>query len=331
MSKVIIAVDCGKSETKIVVINGGNVTRNSFPTAIGYASNGRTDLLDNIETFSCKALGDVARNIKIGSEELPIKADSNFSKDSDINRICTMYAIAKNINPGDVVCVAVGCPLSIYVEKEKRNEYGRNIVPVGEVECVISDKKIKFTIDKRIVFAEGTGPLVLHPELFTGEEFDGAIIDIGSLNMNIAGISNGNISVESAHTSSHGGRMLIAEIEKSLADGEINANSTQIRNAILRGYIKCHDEKKTELSKKIINDSITRYIDEVEAALKGSWKNYETLELYFIGGTSFLLKNYLKERFGGYARFEESFENARFSNAEGFARKLEEKLMSKSA
>ena len=118
---------------------------------------------------------------------------------------------------------------------------------------------------------------------------------------------------------------------KSLADSEINANSTQIRNAILRGYIKCHDEKKTELSKKIINDSITRYIDEVEAALKGSWKNYETLELYFIGGTSFLLKNYLKERFGGYARFEESFENARFSNAEGFARKLEEKLMSKSA
>lgn len=51
-----------------------------------------------------------------------------------------------------------------------------------------------------MVFAEGTGPLVLHPELFTGEEFDGAIIDIGSLNMNIAGISNGNISVESAHT-----------------------------------------------------------------------------------------------------------------------------------
>ena len=256
MSRVIIAVDCGKSETKVVVIKGGNITRNSFPTAIGYASNGRTDLLDNVETFSCKVLGDIAKNIKIGSEELPVKADSNFSKNSDINRICTIYAIAKSINPGDVVCVAVGCPLSIYVDKEKRNEYGRNIVPLGEVECVISDKKIKFTIDKRIVFAEGTGPLVLHPELFTGEEFDGAIIDIGSLNMNIAGISNGNISVESAHTSYHGGRMLIAEIANSLADCEINANDIQIRNAILRGYIKCHDEEKTELSKKIIKDTI---------------------------------------------------------------------------
>ena len=52
MSRVIIAVDCGKSETKVVVIKGGNITRNSFPTAIGYASNGRTDLLDNVETFS---------------------------------------------------------------------------------------------------------------------------------------------------------------------------------------------------------------------------------------------------------------------------------------
>ena len=326
MSKVVIAVDCGKSETKIVVIKGENITRSSFPTAIGYASNGRTDLLENVETFSCKALGDIGKNVKIGSEDLPIKADNNFSKDSDINKVCTMYAIAKNVTPGDVINVAVGCPLSIYVDKEKRTEYGRNIVPSGEIECLVNDKKIRFTIEKKMVIAEGTGPIVLHSDFFTGEDFDAAIIDIGSLNMNIACIRNGNISGESVHTSSHGGRMLIAEITKSFGDNEIIADDIQIRNAIQRGYIKCHDESKTRKSKEIIDESITKYIDEVEDILKKSWKNYDTLELFFIGGTSFLLKKKLQERFGSFAHFEDNFDNARFSNSEGFAIKLQRKI-----
>jgi len=329
MANLIIAVDSGKSETKTVVINKDEMTKSHFPTAIGYVSNGRSDLLEGTHQFSCKALGDFAKDVVIGSEDLPIKADSNYSKDSDINKICTMYAIAINVHPGDTVNVAVGCPLSVYLDKEARTEYGRNIVPSGRVECIVDGTAICFNIDKKIVYAEGTGPVILHPELFTGEEYDAAVVDIGSLNMNIAGINNGAVDAGASHTSSHGGRALIAGIAKSLADKEISVNDNQIRNAIERGYIKCHDEEKTKLSGKIIENAIEDYIAEVETILKGSWKNYETLELFFIGGTSFMLRKYLLDKFGAFAHFEDSFDDARFSNAEGFARKLELRLLSK--
>lgn len=326
MANLIIAVDSGKSETKSVVINNGIVTKSHFPTAIGYAANGKADLLEGTHQFSCKALGDFAKDVLIGNEELPIKADNNYSKDSEINKICTMYAIATNVRPGDTVNVAVGCPLSVFLDKEARSDYGRNIVPTGRVECIVDGNAICFNIDKRIVYAEGIGPVVLHPELFDGKDYDAAVVDIGSLNMNIAGINNGAVDASASHTSSHGGRALIAGIAKSLADREISANDIQIRNAIERGYIKCHDEDKTKLSGKIIEDAINDYIAEVETILKGSWKNYETLELFFIGGTSYLLRKYLIEKFGTFAHFEDNFDDARFSNAEGFARKLKLKL-----
>ena len=86
MNNTVIAVDAGKAETKIVVKrNDKEIVRDHFPTAIGQTSDGRVDLLDNVHTFSSKTLGTVGKEIRIGCDELPVKADDNFSKDSDIN------------------------------------------------------------------------------------------------------------------------------------------------------------------------------------------------------------------------------------------------------
>ena len=327
MNNTVIAVDAGKAETKIVVKrNDKEIVRDHFPTAIGQTSDGRVDLLDNVHTFSSKTLGTVGKEIRIGCDELPVKADDNFSKDSDINRICTMYAIAKNVIPGETVNVVTGCPLSIYSRKEERTEYGRNIIPNGKVECVIDGKPVEFTIDKRLVCAESTGILTLHPEIFSKKDYDAAIIDMGGLNMNITAINNSNVISESSHTSRHGGRMLHHEIQRLLMDNGMEITDAQILSSVLRGYVNYHDPNMREISKDIISRAVTSFIDEIDRTLRNSWKNFDTLELFFIGGTAFLLKDYLAERFGEHAHFEKNFEASRYANAEGFALRMYRKL-----
>ena len=332
MVNTIISVDAGKAETKTVVLRDKKeVVRDHFPTAIGTANDGRIDLLDGVHTFSSKTLGEAGKEVRIGCGELPIKADDNYSKDTDINRICTLYAIARNVKPGETVNVVTGCPLSIYSRKEERMEYGRNIVPNGKVECAIDGKPVEFNIDKRLVCAESTGILTMHPDLFAEKDYDAAVIDMGGLNMNITAVNNSNVIIESSHTSRHGGRELTREIRRALMDHGMEITDTQILASIMRGSVNYHDDDQKEESRAIITTAVGSFIDEIEKTLRNSWKNFDTLELFFIGGTSFLLKDFLAERFGEHAHFEKDLETSRFANAEGFARKMYQKLAAGSA
>ena len=114
-------------------------------------------------------------------------------------------------------------------------------------------------------------------------------------------------------------------------DHGMEITDTQILASIMRGSVNYHDDDQKEESRTIISTAVGSFIDEIEKTLRGSWKNFDTLELFFIGGTSFLLKDFLAERFGEHAHFEQDLETSRFANAEGYARKMYQKLASGSA
>ena len=322
MTTSLVAADCGKSTTKICLLKDGTLLKDSFPTAYGLASDGRSDLIDKAHTFSIEGSGKAYR---IGSGALPIKADDSYSKDSEITKVCALYGIAKNVSPGDTVAVAIGCPLTSYMNLEARKQYCKNILPKETIKCSIDDKPTQFTIEKRIVFPESTGVITLHPELFTGEN-DIGIIDIGGLNMNVTVLDHGEILDEMSHTTSNGGRRLSAEVKTLLRDHEIEIEESQVLGAIQRGRINCHDEKKAALSESIIATAVNGFIDRIDETLHQTWRNFDTLTLCFIGGTSYLLKDALTERYGKFAIFENDLEQSRFANAEGFVRRLETEL-----
>lgn len=86
MSISLIAADCGKSTTKICLLKDGTLLKDSFPTAYGLASDGRSDLV-KAHTFSIEGAG---KKYRIGSGALPIKADDSYSKDSEITKVCNL-------------------------------------------------------------------------------------------------------------------------------------------------------------------------------------------------------------------------------------------------
>ncbi len=323
---ILVAIDCGKSDTKVCVLtNDQTVIRDSFPTAYGTTKNKGIDLIPGVHTFSCPALGEEVYTI--GSTELPEKPDNEYSKNKPINKICTLYAIAKHVQNGDVVYATIGCPIATFENKEERDEYCRNILPKGMIRCAIDGKEVYFSIEKRLVGAEAIGLRDLHPEFFSADK-DTAIVDIGGLNMNMTSIHNGIIVIEDSYTTRDGGRRLINEVQAKLINNEIEISEQQVVDAIKRGYVLQHDEAKQKLSEGIIADAVNSFIDDIEAVLQKRWKNYDSLELFFTGGTSFLLREALVRRFGKFGHFAEDYESSRFANAEGFLRRLMSKLAS---
>lgn len=321
---VLVAVDCGKSDTKVCVqANDQTVVRDSYPTAYGTSEDKGMDLIPGVHTFKCSALGN--DEYIIGTTGLPIIPDDENSKNKPINKICTLYAIAKNINDGDVVYAAIGCPIRIFMNIEERNKYCMDILPKEIIKCNIDGKDIHFSIEKRLVCPEAIGLMDQHPEFFTSDK-DAAIVDIGGLNMNITSVHNGIIVVEDSHTTKDGGRRLINDVQKKLVNNEIEISTNQIIDAIGRGYVIQHNAAKQKLSERIITNAIDVYTKRIEDELKSRWANYDTLELFFTGGTSFLLREALVKRFGNFGHFADDYESSRYANAEGFLRRMAAKL-----
>ena len=328
MGYTVIAVDCGKAIVKMVVIRNGIVVyRGVFPSAMGDSTDGGNDMLDNLHTFTCQELLETANRILIGSSELKIKPDDSSSKDSLINKILTLFAIASQARPNEPINVVIGCPISIFKDRDARTQYLTNIVPAGEINCEIDGNPISFSIEKRLVCAESTGLLTLHPEYFRDQNQDAGIIDIGNLNDNLTAIHAGNIIVNSSHTSRHGGRMLQRKIKRILMDNDMDISDEQVLSAIQNGYVNYKDPKMKEKSRVLIEKTVESFIDDIENNLKNTWPNIKTLDLYFIGGTSYLLKKYLQERFKDQAHFENNYDSSVYTNAEGFAKKMYQMLI----
>ncbi len=327
-NNIIAAIDSGKSDVKICTLDTNlsseALERDCFPTCIGDDKIGGTDLLPGVDTFSCDAIEN-GRKYKIGSSKLPIKADDNYSKKSLINKICTLYGIARNVNDGDTVDVVIGCPISIFLDNNLRREYCNYILPKGIVSCTINGNKKTFIIGKRLVCAEAIGYINSHPEYFRAD-IDAAIVDIGSLNMNMTTVHNGIIEIDQSHTNKYGGRQLIADLQRRLKDCDIQLSDEQVIDSIIRGHARQHDPEKENHSIELIAEAVNSYINLIEKELKQCWKNYDSMELYFTGGTSYLLRTALEERFRGFSHFDSCYDDARFANAEGFMWNLWRKI-----
>jgi hypothetical protein len=144
------------------------------------------------------------------------------------------------------------------------------------------------------------------------------VIDIGGRTIDTAMLIGAEIKPALSHTSPLGGRYLSAKISRSFSDNQIFVEDSQIIPAIIQGYVEHRDPFKKDLSKKLINIAISDYIDEIERELARSWKNLDTLRLYFVGGTSYLIRNYLLDRFQN-AIISDSYDDLRFQNVRGFA------------
>lgn len=328
----IVAVDSGKHLTKAVRIeNGEYVNRFSIDTKIIETLE---DVSNSPSSFAVRLNG---KNYLVGDQSAEYNAVT--SKAQDVHKYATYLAVSRMVENEDSVMLVVGCPINLYANRQKREDYIRFMLNLPEdhsaageelkdvksvIELVVNGNPFTFTINRLLVVPETAGFLVKFEEDFLGR--DVAVVDIGGLNVNGAVYQtvtnyNGNDKVDllqmvgdSSFTLEDGGNIFANNLQDVLnKEYDAGISSMQMRRIIQQGYIRMDKEGSAELIKMHKRN----FFSAIKQRMQGRKWSTKTLDFVFVGGGSLLFK----EDILADPDFSEAIisDTAQWDNVEGFA------------
>lgn len=315
-----IAIDTGKHTTKVVAETKGNTTKRiSLVTAMKENVTMTQDPTNHIIEYK-------GTKYLVGSQAKTFMEVDN-SKDTELHKICVITTLAVACDDGDKTDVTIGFPLDRFYHKEERIEYKNNMLPLGKHKVTIDGNKKTFEIVRAAVRPEGYGAVHYKQDLFRDRTVN--VVDIGGLNVNASTYKNGILQEGNITTLQKGGIMLYTD---SLAALKTIANEKMLKaldplspeaieDDVIRGYhelIEGSEEKLRDVRTVFVNDIFNELMK----------KKFDmTKKIFFMGGTSLILKKELTEKFGDDICIfgAGNIKDMQFINAEGFYRGMKNK------
>lgn len=324
--KKYIAVDSGKFATKVSVANEklDGSSEYKFRTRMGAGS--FDDDAVEAGTYVASIDGNV---LKIGNGA-PKDADLETSKKTEIHRMSALLALALAASPDgkDEFYAAAGMPVGPYRNVEERKEYKEYILPAGKhkVEYMGQDGKVnkkEFIVAKQFVYPESAGGLYLDMQ---ANKDAAAVIDIGNVNVNATYFQNFEPDYECSGTSELGGQILISGVAAGLS----SRFSSRVDERLASRTLKLPKDQRylhpvrtgtgiEEASAAYISEYLVTHVKEIKRMCDSLRWPLDYLNLTFIGGTSELLKEELRQVFGDTITIPDKPE---YVNARGFLRRL---------
>lgn len=293
MKKKLVAVDCGKAETKVYAYS---------PDTGAVKSAIVKSRVEPVNSLVRLTLGEYAHVVSIAKPDKDMKGEwtvgaiggatsySNSKKDS-IHKILTLTAIALAVDNGDSVIASVGCPLSVFFDDKAKSEYYNYIFPNGRVDVTIDGQDHYFYIEKDncLVIPESFGALFLYKDRFTDKT---GIVDIGGLNVNASFFEEGTLDPFTSKTEKLGFYSIVSLLRNRLnAYCDASFNDTEVGFALRQGYMSGYKD-----TAKIVEEVLDIQARRIKELLK-EW-DLTGMTLIFIGGTSKLLQKQLEKYFG---------------------------------
>lgn len=326
-----IGVDAGKGSTKVALYVPGaeNAKTFAFKTKIG-PGDFRDDALE--KTTAIIEYGGKTYKIGNGATET---AALETSKHSEIHKLCVLAAIAMccSTKEEDIVHVATGMPVNEWENVSKRIEYKNYIFPKEQTTIKVklsSDGPImekKFTIASTHVYPESQGALFISNKIETGKA---AVIDLGHQNNNCTVWDNYEINHKYSVTGNLGGGRLFAKIANALTKEFTFCDEDTVAKLLIgpkeERYLHPSRGNKEleERSREIISEEMLKYVKEIRNDCDTAEWPIDYMSLYFIGGTSLLLREEIVKVFGNGIYIPEKPE---FANCLGFLRVMCGKLL----
>ncbi len=326
-----IAIDAGKHGTKVAAYTKGNETAKTFMflTKIG-EGDFRDDALEK-QTAIIEYNG---KTYKVGKGATEV-ATMDTSKHDEIHKVCALAAIAMccSTREEDIVHVAIGMPVNEWENVSKRVEFKDFIFPKGKITMKVklkADSPVTtrtFTIDSTHVYPETQGALFIGDTINTGKT---AVIDLGHKNNNCTVWDDFELDHKYSITGNLGGGRLISRIARALSKEFTFCDDSTVEK-LLEGpeeerYLHSNkqDEEIKEKSRAIIKEEMLKHVKEIRKECDESEWPIDYMTLFFIGGTSLLLKEQIIEVFGKGIYIPEKPE---YANCLGFLRVMCGKLL----
>lgn len=291
MRKNILSVDAGKGFTKYArTEENGDIYYDQFETRY-------TKLEDLNDT---ELIGKDSFKVEYKDEKFVIgkQADKDLrnerTKKNEIHRLCSLIAVTQLLKPVEnnnqeipKIYLVVSMPGTSYKSKKLREEFKKYYLGEKTEEIIVNNNLYKFEIENVIVMPEGAGFLFCHTDLCKGRT---AVVDIGHLNIGLTTFNEQNI--EKLVSLDEGGEVLEQNaIEKMESEIGEEVERSVIIDTLKKGYYTQFGDK-VENTDSIISQVKLDYVDSlVDKAKAKGVRLADMHNIYFIGGTSLLLKN----------------------------------------
>jgi plasmid segregation protein ParM len=238
----------------------------------------------------------------------------DVSKTNIVHKLCAYTAMSQLTNSGDMVQLVLGCPVTVYKNKELRDQYKEYILNQKYVSLHINSKRHYNIFDNILILPEGSGAVYLHPGLFKDKRT--AVIDLGGLNMNFTVYDSLTPEISSMFTLNHGGN----ELETQLINQLNSKYGTDINLQNARYILKDNGLRVKGIidpsSIAIVDGVVKGYLNRILQEIKRNSINIDVLDVVFVGGTS----TALKDRIESIVPHAVVVDDAQWSNVEGFLR-----------
>lgn len=296
----IISVDSGKSHTKFDVVRANGIYENIFPTKVD-----EVDINEEPEEGTYIAIVN-DKAYRVGANAVTT-APKSTTKMTLHHQIATWTTLALHVDSGDAVNAAIGCPLSLFENTEKKNQYKDFILPKDEIDIKIKTvngiQSKHFRIGKRLVAPEGSGIIFQNPSYFANKIV--AVIDIGGLNFQAAIYENCSLQHDRWFTKNFGGRVFIdkltADINSEFStdfDTKIIENKMFMEPAENRFIRVEGDNSVREKSMEFIKEELNQYTKEIFKQCKEGGIDPLNMETWLVGGTASLISENVKMLYG---------------------------------
>lgn len=284
---VLLALDCGKANTKIAVSNKDNSSVNIYsePSQVK-----RIDSQIEVDSKLDTIEYDGNRYIIGANNEI---TDMTSNGKSDFHHLTmARYAISKYVKSGSKIKVIINCPYEDGTNKDKKEAFKNFILPEGKIEIKLNGELRTYEIVSVNVLAEAVAALA-YLDLDTGHDI--GIIDIGGLNSTYAYFDARGVKQDEKSGFTRNG---ILKAAYSSVEPLSRANDTEftidnIHAAFKKGTVYGYEEETKEYIANALNDILKAIINDCNSK---RW-NFRMCDLVFIGGGSILLKDRIKEQF----------------------------------
>lgn len=278
----LISGDAGKFNTKAMSKDETGIKRFSIRTKIEEANK-----CDELFTGNTHIVEYEGKRYVLGEGANINDFDVTKKK---INHKLALYTAVANLLDGkyDEVRLVTGCPLTVFLNPELREEYKNYLLENKVIDITIDRERKRFCINDVLILPESIGyPYQDHTRYLNGLV---GVVDIGGLNTNGAIYERLKPLKCSVFTVNEGGNILQNKIKKTLNTNlGLNYQDYEIPYLI--------DDNNTDKNiKEIINELVIQQVDRiVDECKKNNW-NVGGLQIVFTGGGSLLLQKQICER-----------------------------------
>lgn len=269
---MIMGIDVGYSHTKVRTANKRSIFRSTV-------TNGIMDINQN------------AIMVKIGGHEYTVGENTGaFSVklnkiDDSVFRLCLYTAIGKNVSSyGENVQLVIGLPVQYYKEQKKDL---KNALEGTRVSMVLNNKPVSFAITSCIVFPQSAGVFVMHPDLFKGNNI---VIDIGGMTVDVSYFHD--MTLQDFRTYELGMIKLYDKLIQNIK-AEFGVSYDILNAEDLITNKKLFKDGQAIDCSKVLDLTLKTHANLIVNRISAGLSQYETSLRHFIGGGSYLLRDYL--------------------------------------